>query len=199
MNFNINISIINTMTKTMTNTTNKSIAKNVYKLPLNIHELLFKFIDDNKYKPDNQIYFKDYIDIFPLEIYELIFKFIDYDKYKQDHQIYFKDYIAPYIDKTFKKVNHNCYTCYIYQSNGSIYTKCFIHYIRDYDSIIPNYYSLHSLPNKNKDFGKLFLAINNIDYFLHIIEGATEFKNHKLTAINAEIYKRNFILKRLNN
>lgn len=119
----------------------------------------------------------------PDNIQEIIF---DFSGYKIDIQTYFKDNIALKIDKSLKK--NYCELCYIQTFKG--YDFCLIHNMIEY--IQPKqtkYYSLHNLPNgkAGKLLGKLFLAINDIKYFQHIISDIGFYNTHKLSSINNEI------------
>jgi len=124
----------------------------------------------------------------PYNIQEIIF---DFSGYKIDLQSNFKDNIAPKIDKTIKK--NDCELCYIQSFKGNDF--CLIHSMIDYTIIQPKYYSLHNLPNgkAGKSLGKLFLAINNVEYFQQIISDIGYYNTHKLSEINNEIRQLSYI------
>jgi hypothetical protein len=124
----------------------------------------------------------------PYSIQEIIF---DFSGYKLDLQTNFKDNVAPKIDKTLKK--NYCELCYI--QTFKVNDFCLIHSMIDYNTIQPKYYSLHNLPNgrTGKTLGKLFLAINNVEYFKQIISDIGFYNTHKLSEINNEIRQISYI------
>jgi hypothetical protein len=124
----------------------------------------------------------------PYNIQEIIF---DFSGYKIDLQSNFKDKIAPKIDKTLKK--NDCELCYIQSFKRNEF--CLIHSMIDYTDTQPKYYSLHNLPNgkAGKSLGKLFLAINNVEYFQQIISDIGYYNTHKLSEINNEIRQLSYI------
>ena len=124
----------------------------------------------------------------PYDIQELIF---DFSGQKLDIQTHFKDNIAPQIDKTIKK--KYCELCYIQTFKSNEF--CLIHSMIDNTLIQPKYYSLHNLPNgrSGNALGKLFLAINNIEYFQHIISDIGFYNTHKLSDINNEIRQKSYV------
>lgn len=124
----------------------------------------------------------------PYSIQEIIF---DFSGYKLDLQTNFKDNVAPKIDKTLKK--NYCELCYIQTFKANDF--CLIHSMIDYNTIQPKYYSLHNLPNgkTRKSLGKLFLAINNVEYFQKIISDIGFYNTHKLSEINNEIRQLSYI------
>jgi hypothetical protein len=124
----------------------------------------------------------------PYSIQEIIF---DFSGYKLDLQTNFKDNVAPKIDKTLKK--NYCELCYIQTFKANDF--CLIHSMIDYNAIQPKYYSLHNLPNgrTGKTLGKLFLAINNVEYFKQIISDIGFYNTHKLSEINNQIRQISYI------
>jgi hypothetical protein len=124
----------------------------------------------------------------PDNIQEIIF---DFSGYKVDIQTNFKNNIAPKIDKTLKK--NYCELCYIQTFKANDF--CLIHSMINYANIRPKYYSLHNLPNgiTRKTLGKLFLAINDVEYFKQIISEIGFYHTHKLSEINNEIRQMSYI------
>lgn len=124
----------------------------------------------------------------PSNIQEIIF---DFSGYKIDIQTNFKNNIIPQIDKTLKK--NNCELCYIQSFKGNKF--CLIHSFIDNTNIQPKYYSLYNVLNgkAGKSLGKLFLAINNMEYFQKIISDIDFDHNHKLSEINNEIRQLSYI------
>lgn len=126
----------------------------------------------------------------PYNIQEIIFVF---SGYKIDLQTNFKDNIAPKIDKTLKK--NNCELCYIKSFNNNEQLQCLIHSLGLENNEKTKYYSLHNLPNgkTGKSLGKLFLAINDIEYFQQIISNIGFYDIHRLSNINNEIRQLSYI------
>lgn len=124
----------------------------------------------------------------PHDILDKIFEFSDY---KSDIKKYFKQNIAPKIDITLRKISNNCELCYIQQFKNKKNNnyKCLVHSIIGDKIDEIKYFSLYNLPNgKTKNtLGRLFLAINNIEYFLNILSNTTGTNRHKLSEINYEL------------
>lgn len=127
----------------------------------------------------------------PDYIQDIIF---DFANKQNEIKTYFKDNIAPYIDKTIKKIDNGCELCYIQQfkKNNKQYTTCLVH-----TSIKNNskskYFSLYNLPNGKyqKTIGKLFMIINDVEYFQKILLQTEAYENHRLSEINNEFNSLN--------
>ena len=128
--------------------------------------------------------YKEMFGKLPNDAKEIILDFIDY---KKNIKTYFKDNIATKIDKTLTKINNSCELCYIqkFKKTNDI---CLMHLLIGNKITEDKYYSLHNLPNgaiKNT-FGRLFLAIDNINLFLDIIDNTDYSQVHKLSDLNNE-------------
>lgn len=130
----------------------------------------------------------------PNDILDNIFEFSDY---KSNIKKYFKQNIAPKIDITLRTISNNCELCYIQQFKNKKNNnyKCLVHSIIDDKINEIKYFSLYNLPNgkTNKTLGRLFLAINNIEYFQHIISDIGFYNTHKLSDINNEIRQKSYV------
>ena len=124
----------------------------------------------------------------PIDILDNIFEFTDY---KSDIQKYFKQNIAPKIDISLKEISNNCELCYIkqFKNKKNNNYKCLVHSIIGDQKNKKCYFSLYNLPNgkTNKTLGRLFLAINNIEYFINILSNTTGDNRHKLSEIHNEL------------
>jgi len=125
----------------------------------------------------------------PNEIQEQIFEF---SNYKIEIQNYFKENIAPKIDTSLKKIDNSCELCYIEHMKGNLNGECLIHSILQKKYNNSKYFSLYNLPNgKHKNrLGRLFLAINDINYFKNIILNTGFYNLHKLSSINLQIIEQ---------
>lgn len=122
----------------------------------------------------------------PSEIIDKIFEFSDN---KSDIQKYFKENIATKIDITFKSIPNGCELCYINEFKNNK-KKCLIHSMfADKNNSQKKYFSLHNLPNGKyyTTLGRLFLAIDNIQYFLQILSNTNKFGINKTYNIHNEL------------
>lgn len=127
----------------------------------------------------------------PVDIQEIIF---DYSDYKNRIKTYFKEHIASNIDKTIIKINYDCELCYIHKLTTKNHSQiCLLHNLGINNRKKDKYYSLHYLPNSGfkHSYGRLFLAIDDIERFQMIIADTGFYKDHHLSDINIEIRNLN--------
>lgn len=122
---------------------------------------------------------------------DIIDKIFELSGYKIDIQKYFKENIATKIDITIKQMPNGCELCYINNfKKGN--KKCLRHSMMENSSSEINkkkYLSLYNLPNGkfNNTLGRLFLAIDDIQYFIQILSNTNKFGRNKLGEIHNEL------------
>lgn len=124
----------------------------------------------------------------PPEVLDHIFEFSDL---KGAIKSYFKNNIASKIDKSFIKIKNGCQLCYLRYFYKNKFKECYYHkYHVNVDVNDEKYFSLYTIPNSTVGSGRLgriYMAINNNEYFRNIIQNLNNNKTHILSDITNEM------------